>query len=237
MQAPALPPGSRLIESATNNDGGPAPIESAEQLASGVKPDEDFRPPPLRLSAAPTSGRLSAAEPEPPPAADLRPCINDWAAFYDTPVNLSLAPELRKMYLTGTVSNHPVLEDGPIKTSNVAIWEFSTAEWLATTRSTVYVLGVPSASYGAEMALNATTHPFTCSNLTVLTGDDERVTERQELEQQQQLEQQQLEQQQQQQQQPQSQQAETRGKVASIRKTLTRTFKQKTKPRRVAPSA
>ena len=84
----------------------------------------------------------------PPPVC--RPTINDWAVVECGSCPFE-APELRPIKITGVVSNHPILEDGPIITTLVQM--IDQANSVARTLSTEYQLGVPSAAFAAQLAM------------------------------------------------------------------------------------
>ena len=78
------------------------------------------------------------------------PRLDQWAAV-DGGTCPFEAPELRQIKLVGTVSNHPVLEDGTITTSLIQMIDEDRG--VAWSISTKYELGAPSASFAAERAM------------------------------------------------------------------------------------
>ena len=78
------------------------------------------------------------------------PRLDQWAAV-DGGTCPFEAPELRPIKLVGTVSNHPVLEDGTITTSLIQMIDEDRG--VAWSISTKYELGAPSASFAAERAM------------------------------------------------------------------------------------
>lgn len=78
------------------------------------------------------------------------PRLDQWAAI-DGGTCPFVAPELRPIKLVGTVSNHPILEDGRITTSPIQMIDEDRG--VAWSISTKYELGAPSASFAAQRAM------------------------------------------------------------------------------------
>lgn len=159
MRLPAQPLPQCPLQGTQAPTGGHAaqpPNESDGLPASGVKPPECFRPPSLsskNIDLQTISARTSVADSEVDSELDPRPRIDNWAAVFDTRSCPFQAPELRPIYLTGTVTNHTILPDGPISTSIIQMIDVDRG--IAMTRSTEYVLGKRSAKYELEIAMCA----------------------------------------------------------------------------------
>lgn len=138
---------------------------SPETLHAALGPAtlDMHRPPELEGVGSSTASSRRPSGPTTPGAQPKksRPRIDEWAAV-DGGACPFQAPEMRPIKLTGIVSNHPILKDGPISTS--LIQRIDEARGLAWTISTEYALGKPSAKFEAEMARYGAPRPLMYSS-------------------------------------------------------------------------